>query len=60
MKLNTKTIREMASEGERLDGRDLDEYREIQIDKDYIPTTAQGSARVKIGDTQACIRNYCD
>ena len=55
MKLNTKTIREMASEGERLDGRDLDEYREIQIDKDYIPTTAQGSARVKIGDTQVVV-----
>ncbi|MFP4230032.1 MAG: exosome complex protein Rrp42 [Candidatus Nanohaloarchaea archaeon] len=55
MKLNTKTIREMASEGERLDGRDLDEYREIQVDKDYIPTTAQGSARVKIGDTQVIV-----
>lgn len=55
MKLNTETIKKMASEGERLDGRDMDEYREIRIDKDYIPTTAQGSARVKIGDTQVVV-----
>ncbi len=55
MKLNTKTIKKMAAEGERLDGREMDEYREIKIEPDYIPTTAQGSARVKIGDTQVIV-----
>jgi len=55
MKLNTDTIKEMASEGERLDGRGLGEYREIEVEQGYIPTTAQGSARVKIGDTQVIV-----
>jgi len=55
MKLNQKTIKNMALEGERLDGRDLDEYREIQLETDYIPTTSQGSARVKIGSTDVVV-----
>lgn len=55
MKLNQETIKKMAKDGERLDGRDLDEYREIQLETDYIPTTSQGSARVKIGDTDVVV-----
>jgi len=55
MKLNTDTIKEMAEDGERLDGRDLDEYREVKVEQDYIPTTAQGSAKVSIGDTQVIV-----
>jgi len=55
MKLNQKSIKKMVSEGERLDVRDLDEYRDIEIETDYIPTTAEGSARVTIGKTQVVV-----
>ncbi len=55
MKLNTQTIKEMASNNERLDSRGLDEYREVEVETDYIPTTAQGSSRVKIGDTDVIV-----
>lgn len=55
MKLNQKSIRKIISDGERLDGRDLDEFREINIETDYIHETAEGSARVSIGDTQVVI-----
>lgn len=52
MKLNVKTIRELVEDEERLDDRELDEYREINLETDYIPTTAQGSAKVSLGNTQ--------
>ncbi|MFO7794006.1 MAG: RNA-binding protein [Candidatus Nanohaloarchaea archaeon] len=55
MKLNTETIKEMASNNERLDDRNLDEYRDVSVETDYIPTTAQGSARVRIGDTDVIV-----
>jgi exosome complex component RRP42 len=55
MKINKRTIKEMAEDGERLDGRDMDEYRDIELETDYIPTTAQGSAKVSIGDTQVIV-----
>lgn len=55
MKLNQKTIKKMAKDGERLDGRNLDEYREIELETGYIPTTSQGSAKVSIGDTQVVV-----
>lgn len=55
MKLNQETIRKMASEGERLDGRSMDEFREIEIEPDYIHKTAEGSAKVSIGDTQVVV-----
>ncbi len=55
MKLNQETIRSMADEGERLDGRDLDEYREVEVETDYIHETSEGSALVKIGDTKVLV-----
>ncbi|MFQ3275052.1 MAG: exosome complex component RRP42 [Candidatus Nanohaloarchaea archaeon] len=55
MKLNQETIRKMVQEGERLDGRDLDEFRDIEIIPDYIHETAAGSAKVTIGDTQVVV-----
>ena len=55
MKLNTDTIKEMAEDGERLDGREPNEYREIEVEKNYISTTSQGSAKVSIGDTQVIV-----
>ncbi|MFB6158756.1 MAG: exosome complex protein Rrp42 [Candidatus Nanohalobium sp.] len=55
MEINKRTIKKMAEDGERLDGRDMDEYRDIELETDYIPTTAQGSAKVCIGDTQVVV-----
>lgn len=55
MKLNQETVREMAEDGERLDGRDLDEFREINVETDYINETSEGSALVEIGDTRVLV-----
>jgi exosome complex component RRP42 len=55
MKLNQKTIQKMVKEGERLDGRDLDEFRDIEINTDFIHETAAGSAKVTIGNTQVVV-----
>lgn len=55
MQLNEKTIRKMVSEGERLDGRETDEHREIEVETDYINETAEGSAYVRFGDTQVVV-----
>ncbi len=41
-------------DGERIDGRKFDEYREIQIKTGVIPR-AEGSALVKIGNTQVLV-----
>ncbi len=41
----------LISKGMRIDKRKLDEFREITIEKNPIPK-AEGSARVKIGDTE--------
>lgn len=55
MKLNKESIRKMVRDGERLDGRDLDEFRDIELETGYINETAEGSARVRIGDTQVVV-----
>ncbi len=55
MKLNQETIKKMVKEGERLDGRDLDEMRDIEVEANYINETAAGSAKVTIGDTQVVV-----
>jgi exosome complex component RRP42 len=55
MKLNQDTIRKMIKDGDRLDGRDLDEFRDIEVETDYIHETAEGSAKVTIGDTQVVV-----
>lgn len=55
MDLNRRTIRKMIQEGERLDGRDLDEFRPIDLEPGYINETAEGSARVTVGDTQVVV-----
>lgn len=41
----------LAEQGKRADGRRLDEYRNIEIETNII-SKAEGSARVKIGNTQ--------
>lgn len=55
MKLNQETIKKMVQDGERLDGRNLDEFRDIEIEPEYIHETAAGSAKVTIGDTQVVV-----
>lgn len=42
------------AEGKRFDGRDLDEFREIVIEKG-ISKNAEGSVRVKIGNTEVLV-----
>lgn len=50
-KMQTEVMCDLLDRGERLDGRDFEEYREIKIQKNPI-ATADGSAYVKIGNTQ--------
>ena len=44
-------ICKLAAEGKRIDGRKFDEYRKIEIETNVV-NKAEGSARVKIGNTQ--------
>ncbi|MBN1386144.1 exosome complex protein Rrp42 [Candidatus Woesearchaeota archaeon] len=46
-----KHIIQSLKQGVRLDGRDLEEYREVIIETG-ISATAEGSARVKLGETE--------
>lgn len=43
-------VKEVIENGKRIDGRALDEYREISIETNVVPS-AEGSAKVKLGDT---------
>ena len=49
--LKKNQILELLKEGKRIDGRALDEVRELTIDVGVIPK-AEGSARVRLGDTE--------
>lgn len=49
--INRDYLCKLADEGKRIDGRKFDEYREIKIETDFV-SNAEGSARVKIGNTQ--------
>lgn len=44
-------LSKLAKKGKRIDGREFSEYRKIEIEPDII-SRAEGSARVKIGNTQ--------
>jgi exosome complex component RRP42 len=44
-------IAKIAEEGKRIDGRGFDQYRKIEIETNVV-NKAEGSARVKIGNTQ--------
>ncbi len=50
-KLKRTKIHELAQKGERVDGRGLEEPRELSIETNVIPK-ADGSARVRLGDTE--------
>ena len=45
--------------GKRYDGRDLEEMRKIEIQRDVI-NTAEGSALVRVGDTQVLVATKFD
>jgi exosome complex component RRP42 len=47
-------VRDLAAKGKRLDARKLDEYREISVETGIVKT-AEGSARVKLGQTDVLI-----
>jgi exosome complex component RRP42 len=51
MIVNKETISELAAQGKRLDGRPLTEYRQPIHIETNISWTAEGSAKVQIGDT---------
>lgn len=51
---NSKKFSEYLNNGTRFDGRKLDEYRKIEV-KTGVSSTAEGSAQVKIGDTEVIV-----
>ncbi len=53
-RLKAETIASIVKKGVRLDGRKLDEFRELTIIPNYLPK-AQGSALVKLGSTQVLV-----
>ncbi len=52
--LTGKRIKEYLAEGKRFDGRKPDEFREIVIETS-VSKNAEGSARVKIGETEVIV-----
>jgi len=54
MILQEQYLLNLASKGERIDKRKLDEYRKIVVEKDVLGK-AEGSARVKIGETEVLV-----
>ncbi|MEW6010843.1 exosome complex protein Rrp42 [Methanobacterium alkalithermotolerans] len=52
--ITRKSITHLINNQERVDGRALDEYREISLETGVI-SKAEGSARVKIGNTQIMV-----
>lgn len=49
--ITKESVTNLINDGERADGRALNEYREISVEKGII-TKAEGSAKVKIGNSQ--------
>jgi len=48
-------VKARISEGQRFDGRGMDEHRKIEIIKDYVGDKADGSAFLKLGETQVLV-----
>lgn len=55
IEVNREYIRKKARNGERLDGRDFDEFRDLDIEAGYIRETAEGSAMVELGGTKLLV-----
>jgi exosome complex component RRP42 len=54
VRITKKRIMELLSNGKRLDGRQPDEYRQIQLESGIIER-AEGSARVRLGKTDVIV-----
>ena len=50
--ITKRYVESILAKGTRIDGRKLDEYRNIEIEYGISSKSAEGSARVKIGDTE--------
>jgi exosome complex component RRP42 len=53
-KVKQKQIAQLLAHGKRLDGREVNDYREFQIESGLIEK-AEGSARVKLGKTEVLV-----
>lgn len=51
IEIDANLLREVARRGKRLDGRQSEQMRKIEIETNLI-TSAEGSARVRLGDTE--------
>ena len=54
IEMDPTLINEIAVRGKRIDGRPFEAYRDVQIETGII-TSAEGSARVKLGDTEIVV-----
>ncbi len=54
-RINDKNISKLIEKNERLDGRDLYEFRDLKITPNYINETADGSAMIELGDTKVLV-----
>lgn len=58
-KITKDYLYRLIQEGKRIDGRDMMEYRDLQITPGWIGP-AEGSARVKLGDTEVVVGTKMD
>lgn len=54
VRLKRKQIKELAEKGERLDGRGLTDFRDIDLEEGIIEN-AEGSARIRLGETEVMV-----
>ena len=54
IELDVDLVKEIVEKNDRLDGRKFDEYREVVIEPGIV-SSAEGSARVKLGDTMLVV-----
>ncbi len=52
--LTRSHIQKLAAAGKRIDGRELEDYRPVSVEKGYVET-AEGSARVRLGNTDVLL-----
>jgi exosome complex component RRP42 len=52
--LNEDYVENLAAEGRRFDGRDFGEFRQLELEVDFI-TQSAGSARVQLGETDVIV-----
>jgi len=52
MIVSKEYMESIINQNKRIDGRKFDEYRKIEVEYGISPKSAEGSARVKIGDTE--------